>query len=106
MSENIIYSLIVPHDIMLQCAERVRVLRIEQNMPQTELAERTGVAVGTIKRFERTGEIQFRTLLEIALVLGRLDDFADLFRKPDVPVSLYRDEPEHPRQRARKKNFF
>ena len=46
---------------------------------------------------------QFRTVLTIALVLRRLEDFTDLFKIPDVPASLYHPEPKKPRQRARKK---
>lgn len=105
MADNVFDMLIVPQDVMHTCAKRARELRIRQNITQKELAERVGVAEGTIKRFEHTGEIQFRTLLGIALVLGRLDDFADVFKISDVPKSLYHPEPEpkRPRQRARKK---
>ena len=105
MADNVYPLLMVPQDVMRSCAARVRELRIRQNITQKELAERVGVAEGTIKRFEHTGEVQFRTLLGIALVLGRLDDFADVFKISDVPKSLYHPEPEpkRPRQRARKK---
>ena len=105
MTDNAYPLLMVPQDVMRTCAAGVRELRIRQNITQKELAERVGVAEGTIKRFEHTGEVQFRTLLGIALVLGRLDDFADVFKKSDVPKSLYHPEPEpkRPRQRARKK---
>ena len=98
-------SLLVPQDIMLAYAKRVRALRIQFGIPQKELAQRVGVAEGTIKRFEQTGEIQLRSLLAIALVLGRLDEFADMFKLPDVPTSLYKPEkkPLESRQRARKK---
>ena len=74
---------------------------------QKELAYRVGVAEGTIKRFEQTGEIQLRSLLAIALVLGRLDEFADMFKLPDVPTSLYKPEkkPLESRRRARKKRI-
>ena len=81
----------------------MRELRIRQNITQKELAERVGVAEGTIKRFEKTGEAQFRTVLPIALVLRRLEDFTELFKISDVPISLYHPEPKKPRQRARKK---
>ena len=50
-----------------------------------------------------TGEAQFRTVLTIALVLRKLEDFTELFKIPDVPASLYHPEPKKPRQRARKK---
>ena len=96
-------SLMVPQDVMRECAARVRELRISQSITQKELAQRVGVAEGTIKRFEKTGEAQFRTVLTIALVLRRLEDFTELFKIPDVPASLYHPEPKKPRQRARKK---
>ena len=103
MTDNVYPLLMVPQDVMRECAKRVRELRIRQNITQKELAERVGVAEGTIKRFEKTGEAQFRTVLTIALVLRRLEDFIDLFKIPDVPASLYHPEPKKPRQRARKK---
>ena len=103
MTDNVYPLLMVPQDVMRECARRVRELRIRQNITQKELAERVGVAEGTIKRFEKTGEAQFRTVLTIALVLRRLEDFTELFKIPDVPASLYHPEPKKPRQRARKK---
>ena len=103
MTDNVFDMLIVPQDVMHTCARRSRELRIRQNITQKELAERVGVAEGTIKRFEKTGEAQFRTVLTIALVLRRLEDFTELFKIPDVPASLYHPEPKKPRQRARKK---
>ena len=103
MTDNVYPLLMVPQDVMRSCATRVRELRIRQNITQKELAERVGVAEGTIKRFEKTGEAQFRTILTIALVLRRLEDFTELFKIPDVPASLYHPEPKKPRQRARKK---
>ena len=105
MPDNAPLSLLVPQDIMLAYAKRVRTLRIQFGITQKELAQRVGVAEGTIKRFEQTGEIQLRSLLAIALVLGRLDEFANIFKLPDVPTSLYKPEkkPLESRRRARKK---
>ena len=104
MTDNIYSLLMVPQDVMRECAKRARELRISQNITQRELAERVGVAEGTIKRFEKTGDAQFRTVLGIALVLGRLEDFTELFEVPDVPASLYHPERQKKhRQRARKK---
>ena len=103
MTDNVYPLLMVPQDVMRECAKRVRELRIRQNITQKELAERVGVAEGTIKRFEKTGEAQFRIVLTVALVLRRLEDFTELFKLPDVPASLYHSEPKKSRQRARKK---
>ena len=103
MPVNIHPLLMVPQDVMRTCAARARELRLRQNITQKELAERVGAAEGTIKRFEKTGEAQFRTVLTIALMLGRLEEFTELFKIPDVPTSLYHPEPQKPRQRARRK---
>ena len=104
MTDNVYSLLIVPQDVMRECAARVRELRIRQNITQKELAERVGVAECTIKRFEKTGEAQFRTVLTIALVLRKLEDFTELFEVSDVPASLYHSaQPKTHRQRARKK---
>ena len=96
-------DLITPADVMLQTAQHAKTLRLEQNITQQELADKAGIAVGTVKRFEKTGEVQFNHLLRIALVLGRLDDFKTLFAADDVPASLYEFKAAKVRQRARKK---
>ena len=102
-NNNDMFSMISPNDVMLQMANRLRKLRIEQNITQLELARRVGVAVGTVKRFEHTGEVQFRTLLDIAFVLGRLDDFQMIFASIDKPKSLFSMKDIRERKRARRK---
>ena len=96
-------DLIAPSDVMQRTAQRAKALRLEQNITQQELADKVGIAVGTVKRFEKTGEIQFNHLLRIALVLGKLEDFSNIFAGNDVPTSLYDLKAEKVRQRARKK---
>ena len=100
---DIDFNLISPVDVMLSVAQRAKKLRLEQNITQQELAGRVGIAIGTVKRFEKSGEIQFNHLLRIALVLGRLDEFSDIFAPTDVPGSLYELKNDKSRQRARKK---
>ncbi len=94
-------TLRTPKDVMLDCAARVKELRIEQRITQAALAERIGVAVGTVKRFEKMGEIQFHHLLKVALVLGRLEEFDVLFAQPQTPTSLYNLKEVKKRKRAR-----
>jgi hypothetical protein len=45
------------------------------------LAKRSGVSLGSLKRFETTGQISLESLLLLADVLNRLDDF-DAVLKP------------------------
>jgi DNA-binding XRE family transcriptional regulator len=97
------FDLTSPVDVMISVAQRAKALRLEQNITQQELADKVGIAAGTVKRFEKSGEIQFNHLLRIALVLGRLEEFFDIFAPVDVPASLYELKETKTRQRARKK---
>ena len=61
------------------------------NLSQAGLAKRSGVTLGSLKRFETTGLIAFDSLLKLALVLDCLGDFdkvaADDDRASDWPVA-------------------
>lgn len=67
--------------------ERMKARRRAMRISQQELAKRSGVSYASIRRFETSGEISFRSLLKIALALDCLEDFPKLFRKPD-PTNL------------------
>jgi transcriptional regulator with XRE-family HTH domain len=66
-----------------QCdlVNRVRERRKEMGLTQRELAKRSFVSYASIRRFETTGDISFRSLLEIGRVLNCLNDFYELFSK-------------------------
>ena len=68
-------------DIKQRIAIRVRVRRREAKISQVELAGRSGVSLGSVKRFERSGEISLTSLLRIAVVLGYENDFEKLFER-------------------------
>ena len=65
--------------IMRSLAERAKARRKEQKLSQQSLAKRSGVSFGSIKRFERLGEISLKSLLRIALALDMTGDFDKLF---------------------------
>lgn len=62
-------------------AGRFRNARRAAKISQMTMAERSGVSLGSIKRFEQTGEISLSSLIKLALVLGYEEDFNDLFRR-------------------------
>ncbi len=68
----------IPYDILTETAEKVAVLRKEQGFTQQELALKSDVSYGSIKRFETTGQISFESLLKIAEALERLSDFENV----------------------------
>jgi len=55
--------------------------RREAGLSQTALAERSCVSLGSIKRFEGSGEISLAALVRIAAVLGYEADFDKLFTR-------------------------
>lgn len=71
-----------PFYFLEELARRHQTIRKQAGLSQAELAERSGVSFGSIKRFEQTGQISLESLLKSALILNRLNDFDFLF-KPD-----------------------
>jgi len=67
-----------PQDVKKTLAERHRVLRKQLKMSQEEMAERSGVSLGSLKRFEVTGKISLDSLLKLTHLLGRLNEFDNL----------------------------
>ena len=72
-----------PYDISMELAERAREKRKYMKLTQLQLAEKSGVSLSSLKRFERTGEISLSSLLKIAMVLDSLKDFEKVFGKPE-----------------------
>lgn len=68
-----------PAEIIQGVAQRARVLRLERGWTQRELARRSGVALETLRRFERTGKIALERLVSIAVVLDAVQPLGDLF---------------------------
>ena len=68
-------------DIKQKLAARVRIRRKEAKISQFELAGRSGVSLGSVKRFEGSGEISLIHLLRIAAALGYENDFDRLFER-------------------------
>ena len=70
-----------PADWMLEMAKRHKMLRKQAGFTQSELARRSGVSLGSLKRFETSGHISIQSLFLLIDVFGRLDDL-DTILKP------------------------
>tara|TARA_B110000211_G_C13842722_1_gene448663 strand:+ start:452 stop:727 length:276 start_codon:yes stop_codon:yes gene_type:complete len=70
---------ITSNNTALQLADRHKSLRKDLGFTQTEIANRSGVSLGSIKRFERTGKVSLESLLKLTEVLGRLSEFEQIF---------------------------
>jgi transcriptional regulator with XRE-family HTH domain len=55
-------------------AEHVRSRRLELNLTQARLSERSGVALPTLRKFEQQGSVSLETFLKLLMVVGGLDE--------------------------------
>ena len=78
---NQFYSIKTPNEICRDLAANVRSRRKETKLSQENLSRKSGVSLGSIKRFEQMGEISLAALVKLAVALGCEDDFAALFAK-------------------------
>lgn len=97
------YSLTTPERMRSQLAERLRALRLAKGWRQVTLAERSGVSLASLRRFEATGDASVINLLKLAFALGRLDDFDTLLDRPRATTmaELEASEKRVERQRGR-----
>ncbi len=66
-------------------AERMIQLRKRKKITQKEIARRSGVSLGSVKRFEQSGEISLQSLTKIAIALGVDGELDTLFS--EVPFA-------------------
>ena len=62
-------------NVLSELSTRFKARRLTLHLTQEGLAKRAGMSWSSLKRFERTGQIAFNSLLHLALVLGCLSDF-------------------------------
>lgn len=82
---NNIYNFMTktPGEIDMLIAGRIRTIRKRRKISQKRLSEKSGVSLGSVKRFEQTGEISLMSLTKIAIALEIQDELENLFK--DVP---------------------
>ena len=87
---------------MLDIAKRLQSRRLALTLTQKGLELRSGVSLGTIKRFERTGNISLESLLKLTIALGVDNEMEVLFSSPVQPViSSLDDLLKQPKSRKR-----
>ena len=64
-------------------ADRVSQIRKRRKISQKELSEKSGVSLGSVKRFETSGQISLISLTKIAIALGCSNEITEMF--VDVP---------------------
>ena len=73
-----------PKELSRIIAANVRKRRKERKLSMQDLAEKSGVSYGSVKRFESSGEISLLSLLKIATGLDCADGFEALFAEQEI----------------------
>ena len=67
------------NEIDVEIANRMTQLRKRKKISQKELAVRSGVSYGSLKRFEQTGEISLQSFTKLAIALEVEGELEALF---------------------------
>ncbi len=68
-----------PNEIAKSLVEKIKHKRKKLKISQENLAEKSGVSLGSIKRFETKYEISLQSFIKISIALNLDDDFEKLF---------------------------
>ena len=78
-----------PNDIMQELQAKFKKQRRTLGYTQKELATHSEVSLGSLKRFESSGQISLESLLKLSLVLECLADFEGVCEPKEVmPQSI------------------
>ena len=68
-----------PNDIAKELVEKIKQYRKKLKISQAQLASKSGVSLGSIKRFESKYEISLNSFIKILIALNLEQDLENLF---------------------------
>ncbi len=100
-------SLMSTSKAQLKIAENMRARRLSMELTQEGLAERSGVPLPTLRKFEQKGTISLESFLKLLMVVGEVEELINIL-KPSKPVfnsidDVLKGTDEVSRKRGRKK---
>ena len=82
-----------PNEICRMLAANLRTRRKMADLSQEQLSHKSGVSLGSLKRFEHTGDISLSSLVKLSISLGCEDEWTALFaKKPYNSIQEVLDE--------------
>ncbi|MDD3858804.1 MAG: helix-turn-helix transcriptional regulator [Bacteroidales bacterium] len=69
------------YEIAQKIASDVKELRLRENLTQQALAKKSGVSLGSLKRFESSYEISLKNLIQLGLTLRSVEGLLKSFEK-------------------------
>lgn len=97
------FQLATTEEILRELGQRLRAQRMVKLMTQIELAARAGIALGSVKKLESSGNTTVHTLVRVIQMLSLTDDIADILRlKPSSSIAEMERAELAKRKRARR----
>ena len=87
------------NDMIKLLCRRIKMARIEKNLSQQELAEKSQIGIATIKRIEQGESIILQTLISVLKGLGELDQLNNLLAYNEVIHKTSADQPKRKRKK-------
>ena len=76
---NFLFNPKTPNDIAKELVEKIKQHRKKLKISQAQLASKSGVSLGSIKRFESKYEISLNSFIKILIALNLEQDLENLF---------------------------
>jgi transcriptional regulator with XRE-family HTH domain len=74
--------LFTPTDMIKGLADRMKSIRTRKGITRKQLAARSNVSYGSLRRFEETGKISLESFVKLAMELGLAAEINSLFTEP------------------------
>lgn len=83
-----IYTILSPQEIAGDLASRLKQRRLSQNLTQSGLAARSGVPLGTLKKFEGSGSVSLVSFIRLLLALDEHTGLESLLQANSDDLTL------------------
>ena len=94
-------NLETPTSVLTNIKNRFKERRLQFNLTQEGLSKKSGVSLGSLKRFESSGKISLDSLLQLAVVLDCLEDFNQICKDEITKYNSLEDIIKEKPQRRR-----
>lgn len=101
MEEN--FYMLPDGEIRRRLGQKIRHLRLRQNLTQASLAEQAQVSLTTLKKIEKGDISYFDSLMRVLRVLGELDVFSPLINEEEISPNEYFEFVEASKKKQRKR---